>query len=81
MSHSIQFPAESPVQGSFHFNSDFSGDVLICVRREHHSENEYDELSIPGVALEHFLGTMIERKLGDVGDDIMRLILGKISKP
>ena len=81
MSHSLPFPKEAGVEGTFHFDGDFGGEVLICVRREHHSKHEYDEFSIPGVALEHLLGEMISRKLGNIGEDIMNLILGKISKP
>lgn len=79
--HSLPFPENCGMIGTFHFNSDFSGEVMICVRRDHHTEHEYDEFEIPGAALEHLLGELIERKLGNIGEDIMNLILGKISSP
>ena len=75
--HSVDFPPEAGKKGSFQFNSDFSGDVLITMDES----DLYPEFSIPGAALESLLETMIEYKLGNIREDIAELVLRAITRP
>jgi len=71
------------------FNSDFSGDVKVNLRmpegakhpvEEVHGYEAYAQVSIPGEAFERLLWTMIDYKLGDLGDDVAKLILDRLKE-
>lgn len=66
--HRCEWPDK---KGSFHFNSDFSGDVIVAI------EGRQDVL-IPGEAMEWFLATMINYKLGDVSEDITIAVMKRL---
>ena len=77
--HSVAFPSESDKKGSFHFNSDFSGDVKVTIEIPE-VPGSFVEVDIPGVAVIRLLETIIEYKLGNVREDISDIILKQITK-
>jgi hypothetical protein len=77
--HSVDFPPEADKKGSFHFNSDFSGDVKVTMEIPA-VPGSFVEVEIPGVALTRLLETIIEYRLGNVREDIADLIIKQITK-
>ncbi len=78
--HSLQFPEKAGVKGAFHYNSDFSGDILISFHRPDKGPHEHDEFSVPGDALKHLFLVMIEDGMQDAAEEVGQLILNKILK-
>ena len=84
--HSVNFPDGT---GAFHFNSDFSGKVKICVREDaweakvHAWQDQdssvpaYVEIELPGEAIQNLVWTVLSYKLGDLGDKIAEMIAGE----
>lgn len=84
--HAFDFPDKA---GTFLFNSDFSGDVRIHLRdsrgkfectTDQDREEIAAEFRVPGAALEAFLWRMIEYKLGDIGEAVAEVIIGKLKE-